>query len=87
MGKEDLQAKPEQIRAKIVEGRMQKRVKEVALLEQPFIKDQDKTVNEVCEMSVWQVDFFFIRMSGSLRSFSKTIHSVTAVFFCFVDHF
>eukprot|EP00667_Euglena_gracilis_P005829 EG_transcript_5873 len=52
MGKEDLQAKPEQIRAKIVEGRMQKRVKEVALLEQPFIKDQDKTVNEVLKAAV-----------------------------------
>jgi len=35
------------IRSKIVDGRIQKRVKEVALLEQPFIKDSDKTVREV----------------------------------------
>eukprot|EP00668_Euglena_longa_P042700 GGOE01056530.1.p1 GENE.GGOE01056530.1~~GGOE01056530.1.p1 ORF type:complete len:600 (-),score=160.76 GGOE01056530.1:218-1786(-) len=52
MGKEDLKSKPEQIRAKIVEGRVQKRVKEVALLEQPFIKDQDKTVKEVLKAAI-----------------------------------
>jgi elongation factor Ts len=52
MGKEDLKSKPEAIRSKIVDGRIQKRVKEVALLEQPFIKDSDKTVREVLKTAV-----------------------------------
>lgn len=43
MQKEDLLSKPEQIRSKIVEGRVNKRLGELALLEQPYIKD-DKVV-------------------------------------------
>lgn len=43
MQKEDLSSKPEQIRSKIVEGRVNKRLAELALLEQPYIKD-DKVV-------------------------------------------
>ncbi|RDX92954.1 tsf, partial [Mucuna pruriens] len=37
--KEDLSSKPEQIRSKIVEGRIRKRLEELALLEQPYIKN------------------------------------------------
>jgi len=55
MGKEDLQSKPENIREKIVEGRMAKRVNEVALLEQPFIKDTDQTVGEVVKAAVAKI--------------------------------
>eukprot|EP00854_Cymbomonas_tetramitiformis_P012472 gene12472-14738_t len=47
MGKEDLASKPENIREKMVEGRISKAIKEKALLEQPFIKDSEKTVNDV----------------------------------------
>lgn len=47
MGKEDLASKPENIREKMVEGRISKAIKEKALLEQPFIKDTEKTVNDV----------------------------------------
>lgn len=43
MQKEDLLSKPEQIRSKIVEGRIKKRLDELALLEQPYIKN-DKVV-------------------------------------------
>ncbi|XWS72054.1 hypothetical protein CRYUN_Cryun02cG0007800 [Craigia yunnanensis] len=43
MQKEDLLSKPEQIRSKIVEGRIRKRLEELALLEQPYIKN-DKVV-------------------------------------------
>ncbi|ESR64811.1 hypothetical protein CICLE_v10010581mg [Citrus x clementina] len=43
MQKEDLLSKPEQIRSKIVEGRIRKRLEELALLEQPYIKN-DKMV-------------------------------------------
>ncbi|KAF3443013.1 hypothetical protein FNV43_RR16933 [Rhamnella rubrinervis] len=39
MQKEDLLSKPEQIRSKIVEGQIKKRLDELALLEQPYIKN------------------------------------------------
>ena len=52
MGKEDLQSKPENIRAQIVEGRMAKLVKEKALLEQPYIIDTEKTVGEALKEKV-----------------------------------
>eukprot|EP00963_Diacronema_lutheri_P014555 scaffold3185_cov636-Pavlova_lutheri.AAC.1 len=43
MGKEDILSKPENIREKMVEGRLAKTIKEKALLEQDFIKDTNKT--------------------------------------------
>lgn len=49
MGKEDLQKKPEQIRAKIVEGRINKLMASKCLLEQPFVKNPDQTVAQLCE--------------------------------------
>ncbi|MDB9314697.1 translation elongation factor Ts [Spirulina sp. CS-785/01] len=47
MGREDLASKPENIREKIVDGRIQKRLKEVSLMDQPYIKDQNITVEEL----------------------------------------
>ena len=47
MGRDDLSGKPDQIKAKIVEGRIGKRLKEMALLEQPFIKDISINVEEL----------------------------------------
>ncbi|MBQ3641839.1 elongation factor Ts [bacterium] len=44
MGKEDLAKKPENIRAKIVEGRVNKLMAQKCLLEQPFVKNPDITV-------------------------------------------
>lgn len=41
------EGKPEKIVEKMVEGRIEKYFKEVCLLEQPFIKDPDKTVQHV----------------------------------------
>jgi elongation factor Ts len=41
--------KPDDIVQKMVEGRMNKFVKEVSLLDQPFVKDPDKTVKKVVE--------------------------------------
>ena len=49
MGKEDLLKKPEQIRAKIVEGRVNKIMAGKVLLEQPFIKNPDVTVGQLIE--------------------------------------
>jgi len=39
--------RPDNVIAKIVDGRMQKYYQDVCLLEQPFVKDTDKTVNDV----------------------------------------
>lgn len=49
MGKEDLQSKPEQIRAKIVEGRVNKLMAQKCLLEQPFVKNPDITIQGLIE--------------------------------------
>lgn len=49
MGKEDLQKKPEAIRAKIVEGRVAKLMSQRCLLEQPFVKNPDITVGQLIE--------------------------------------
>lgn len=49
MGKEDLQSKPEQIREKIVEGRLQKILAQRCLLEQPFVKDPGQSVKAFIE--------------------------------------
>jgi elongation factor Ts len=52
MGREDLAGKPANIREKIVEGRIQKRLKELSLLDQPYIKDQNITVEELVKQSI-----------------------------------
>ncbi len=49
MGKEDLLKKPEQIRAKIVEGRINKLMAERCLLDQPFVKDPSMTIAQLIE--------------------------------------
>ncbi|HHV29614.1 translation elongation factor Ts [Acetivibrio mesophilus] len=41
------EGKPEKIVDKMVEGRIEKYYKEVCLLEQPFIKDPDKTIQQL----------------------------------------
>ena len=47
MGREDILSKPEAIRAKIAEGRVQKLAQEMSLLPQPYLMDQSKTVDQV----------------------------------------
>ena len=49
MGKEDLAKKPENIREKIVEGRVNKLMAQRCLLEQPFVKNPDITVSQLIE--------------------------------------
>ncbi len=39
--------KPEHVKERFVEGRMEKFFKDICLLEQPFVKDPSKTVNDV----------------------------------------
>jgi elongation factor Ts len=55
MGREDLQSKPENIREKMVIGRIEKRLKEMTLLDQPFIRDQSVTVDELIKQTVAQL--------------------------------
>jgi elongation factor Ts len=47
MGKDDLAGKKEDIKEKIVAGRIEKRLKEMCLLDQPFIKDSNITVADL----------------------------------------
>lgn len=52
MGKEDLAGKPDNIKEKIVQGRIDKRLKEMCLLDQPYIKDSTITVEELVKQHV-----------------------------------
>ena len=52
MGRDDLAKKPQNIREKIVQGRIEKRLKELSLMDQPFIKDQNITVEELVKQSI-----------------------------------
>ncbi|XP_068653375.1 polyprotein of EF-Ts, chloroplastic-like [Aristolochia californica] len=52
MQKEDLQTKPEQIRSKIMEGRIRKRLEEFALLEQPYIKNDKVVVKDWVKQTI-----------------------------------
>jgi len=49
------EGKPEHIVEKIVEGRLEKYFKEVCLLEQPFIKDGDKTVEQLVKEMIARI--------------------------------
>ncbi len=49
MGKEDLAKKPENIRAKIVEGRVNKLMAQKCLLEQAFVKDPNQTIAQLIQ--------------------------------------
>ncbi len=55
MGRDDLGNKPDNIKEKIVSGRIEKRLKEMALLDQPYIRDQSITVDELIKQSVAQI--------------------------------
>lgn len=52
MGRDDLEGKPENIKEKIVEGRIGKRLKELSLMDQPYIRDQNLTVAELVKQTV-----------------------------------
>ncbi len=55
MGREDLAKKPEKIREQIVQGRIDKLLKERCLLDQPFIKDQAVTLDELIRQTITKV--------------------------------
>lgn len=55
MGRDDLDGKPDNIKEKIVQGRIDKRLKEISLMPQPYIRDQSITVEELVKQSVSQL--------------------------------
>jgi elongation factor Ts len=52
MKRDDLGNKPDNIKEKIVQGRIEKRLQELALLDQPYIRDQNITVAELVKQSI-----------------------------------
>ena len=58
MGKEDLANKPEQIKEKIVQGRVEKVLLDKVLLEQVFVKDSGKKIKELLSEKKAQVIAF-----------------------------
>ncbi|CAH0419165.1 translation elongation factor Ts [Periweissella ghanensis] len=60
MNAEDMSGKPENIKEKIVEGRLNKFLAEISLADQPFVKDGDQTVAKYVESK-----------NGSLKSFIR----------------
>jgi len=51
MGRDDLAKKPDNIKEKIVQGRIDKRLKEMTLLDQPYIRDQSTSVEELVKQT------------------------------------
>jgi elongation factor Ts len=52
MGRDDLGKKPDNIKEKIVQGRIDKRLKELTLMDQPYIRDQSITVEELVKQTI-----------------------------------
>ena len=55
MGRDDLSGKPENIKEKIVEGRIAKRLNELVLLSQPYIKDSSLTVEDLVKQAAAKI--------------------------------
>ncbi len=55
MGRDDLEGKPDKIKEKIVQGRVDKRLKEICLMPQAYIRDQSITVEELVKQSIAQL--------------------------------
>ncbi len=49
------EGKPEKIVEKMVEGRIDKYYKEICLLEQPFVKDSDKTIEQLVKEQIAKI--------------------------------
>lgn len=55
MGRDDLADKPESVKEKIVQGRIEKRLKELCLMEQAYIRDQSISVEELVKQAIAQL--------------------------------
>ncbi|MEL6308337.1 MAG: elongation factor Ts, partial [Chloroflexota bacterium] len=54
-GMDDLEGKPENIQAKIIDGRMEKWFQEKVLMEQEFLKDDSKTIADLLKETVAEI--------------------------------
>lgn len=52
MGSDALKGKPDNIKEKIVQGKLDKTLRELCLLHQPYIKDQSITVQELLQQAI-----------------------------------
>lgn len=52
MGRDDLAGQPDSIKKKIVQGRIEKRLKEMALMDQLYIRDQSIVVGELVNQAI-----------------------------------
>ncbi|MDP7062062.1 MAG: elongation factor Ts, partial [Planctomycetota bacterium] len=55
LGSEDMASKPDEIKGKIVDGRIEKFIKERALLEQEYVKDPSMTVEDRLKAAISKV--------------------------------
>ncbi|MUL35119.1 translation elongation factor Ts [Gloeocapsopsis dulcis] len=55
MGRDDLAKKPDNIKEKIVQGRIEKRLKEMTLMDQPYIRDQNISVEDLVKQAIAQL--------------------------------
>ena len=55
MGRDDLSGKPDNIKEKIVQGRIVKRLQELTLMDQPYIRDQSISVEELVKQNIAQL--------------------------------
>ena len=76
MGKDDLAKKPEQIRAKIVEGRVNKLMAQRCLLEQPFVKNPDMTIEQLISGKLEIVKFDRFVLGEGLEKRSENFAEV-----------
>ncbi|NMG06473.1 translation elongation factor Ts [Brasilonema sp. UFV-L1] len=58
MGRDDLANKPQNIKEKIVQGRIEKRLQEMSLLDQPYIRDPHITVKDLLQQNTAQLGSF-----------------------------
>lgn len=52
MGRDDIANKPAAVKEKIVQGRIDKRLKELCLLDQPYVRDQNITVEDLIKSTI-----------------------------------
>jgi elongation factor Ts len=55
IGRDDLANKPDTVKEKIVQGRIDKRLKELSLMAQPYIRDQNITVEQLVKHAIAQL--------------------------------
>ncbi len=55
LGSDALKGKPEAVKEKIVQGKIDKTLREMCLMDQPFIRDQSITVEELVKQAVAQL--------------------------------